>query len=139
MMRMGRQITPPFAMPHRRAHGETFRCIGDGVGVDPVTPVEVVDGAGLAEMLDAQRYPRFDLPILEPHSSAPNMMEYNKKKKPNIKTATPTPASGNHGKDLAPCSKILKSVTSIPTKIMREKIAIGTRCFILACRIALDE
>ena len=82
------------------------------------------------KMLDAHCYPRFDLPILDPHSSAPNMMEYSKKKKPNIKTATPTPASANHGKDLAPCSERPRNVTSILTKIMREKIAIGVRCFI---------
>jgi hypothetical protein len=127
------------AMPHRRACGEAFGGVDDGVGVHAVMAIEVVDGAGLAEMLDAERYPRFDLPILEPHSSAPNMMEYNKKKKPNKKTATPTPASANHGKDLAPCSERPRNVRSIPTKIMREKIAIGTRCFILACRVALDE
>ena len=42
------------AMPHRRACGEALRRIDDGVGVDAVMPVEVVDGAGLAEMLDAQ-------------------------------------------------------------------------------------
>ena len=74
-------------MPHRRARGEALRGVDDGVGVHAVVAVEVVDGAGLAEMLDAQGYPRFDLLILEPHSSAPNMIEYNKKK-PNTKTAT---------------------------------------------------
>jgi hypothetical protein len=89
-------------MPHRRTHGEPLRCVDDGVGVHAVMAVKVVDGAGLAEMLDAQRYPRFDLPILEPRSSAPNMMEYNRKKKPNTKTATPTPASAKPWK--SPCS-----------------------------------
>ena len=41
-------------MPHRRAGGEAFRRIDDGVGVHAVVTVEIVDGAGLAEMLDAQ-------------------------------------------------------------------------------------
>jgi hypothetical protein len=41
------------AMPHRRARGEPLRGVDDGVGVHAVVAVEVVDGAGLAEMLDA--------------------------------------------------------------------------------------
>jgi hypothetical protein len=102
---------------------------------------DVADGADLAETLDIKRYPRFDLPILELHSSAPNMMEYNKKKKPNIKTATPIPKSANHGKDFTPCSKTARKATKIPMIIMREKIAIGLRCFIwhLARYMARNE
>ncbi|GCC48310.1 hypothetical protein chiPu_0032226, partial [Chiloscyllium punctatum] len=42
-------------MPHRGAGRDAFRSIDDGVGVDAVVPVEVGDGAGLAEMLDAER------------------------------------------------------------------------------------
>src|SRR6185369_14895516 len=42
-------------MPHRRAGGQTLRRIDDGVGVHAMMPVEIVDGAGLAEMFDAQR------------------------------------------------------------------------------------
>src|SRR6185437_1278769 len=45
-----------FPVPHRRACRETFGCINDGVGVDVIVAIEVVDGAGLAEMLDAQRF-----------------------------------------------------------------------------------
>jgi hypothetical protein len=41
------------AMPHRRACGEAFGRVDDGVGVHAVVAVEVVDGPGLAEMLDA--------------------------------------------------------------------------------------
>ena len=43
-------------MPHRGADGETFRRIDDGVGVDAVVAVEIVDGPGLPEMLDAERF-----------------------------------------------------------------------------------
>src|SRR5690242_7581997 len=43
------------AMPHRRSHREAFRRIDDGVGVDAVVAIEVVNGAGLAELLDAER------------------------------------------------------------------------------------
>jgi hypothetical protein len=118
------------AMPYRRTRRQSLRRIDDGVGVHAVVAVEVADGAGLAEMRDVQRYPRFDLPILEPHSSAPNMMEYNKKKKPNIKIAMPIIENAKNGKDFTPCSERARKVTRIPTKIMREKIAIGTRCFI---------
>src|SRR5258708_40171111 len=42
-------------MPHGGAGGEAFGRIDDGVGVEAMVPVEVVDGAGLAEMLDAER------------------------------------------------------------------------------------
>jgi hypothetical protein len=89
-----------------------------------------------AETLYAQRDPRFDLPILEHHSSASNMMEYNKKKKPNTKTATPTTVTGNHGKDLTPCSEIPRKATMIPATIMREKNAIGMPRFTLIYPIA---
>src|SRR5258708_6288876 len=44
-----------FAVPHRRARGQGFRCVEDGVGVHAVVAIEVVDGAGLAEMLDPER------------------------------------------------------------------------------------
>src|SRR3954452_853201 len=42
-------------MQHRRAGGEAFGRIDDGVGVDAVVAVEVGDGASLAELLDAER------------------------------------------------------------------------------------
>jgi hypothetical protein len=126
-------------VPHRRTRRQPLRGVDDGVGVHAVVAVEVVDGAGLAEMLDAQRYPRFDLLILEPRSSAPNMMEYNRKKKPNTKTATPTPASANHGKDLTPCSETPRKATRIPATIMREKITIGMPRFTLICPVALGR
>src|SRR4051812_18945304 len=42
------------AVPHRRTRSEALRGIDDGVGIHAVVAVEVVDGAGLAEMLDAQ-------------------------------------------------------------------------------------
>src|SRR5580692_11724968 len=44
------------AVPHRGAGGEAFSRIDDSVGVDAVVTVEVVDGAGLAEMLDAEGF-----------------------------------------------------------------------------------
>src|ERR1700730_5400132 len=44
-----------FAVPHRPARGQGFRRIDDGVGVHAVVPIEVIDGAGLAEMLDPER------------------------------------------------------------------------------------
>src|SRR5271154_7157591 len=44
-----------FAVPHGRPGGEAFGRIDDGVGVEAVMAVEVVDGAGLAEMLDTER------------------------------------------------------------------------------------
>src|SRR2546421_12965127 len=48
--------TPPrhFAVPPRRAGGQAFRRVDNGVGVDAVVAIELVDGAGLAEMLDAE-------------------------------------------------------------------------------------
>src|ERR1043165_4257801 len=42
------------AMSHRGACGEALRRLDDGVGVDVVVAIEIVDAAGLAEMLDAQ-------------------------------------------------------------------------------------
>src|SRR6476659_8918938 len=43
------------SVPDRRADGEPLRRIDDGVGVDAVVAVEVADGSGLAERLDAER------------------------------------------------------------------------------------
>src|SRR5690348_12989374 len=43
------------AMEHRRARGEAFRRIDDRIRVDAVVAIEVGDGAGLAELLDAER------------------------------------------------------------------------------------
>ena len=37
-----------FPVPHRRAHSEAFGRIDDGVSVDAVVAIAVVDGAGLA-------------------------------------------------------------------------------------------
>src|SRR4051812_50018884 len=45
-----------FAVPHRCAGGQAFRRVDDGVGVDAVVAIELVDGAGLAEMLNAERF-----------------------------------------------------------------------------------
>src|ERR1700728_4404892 len=45
-----------FAVPYRTAGGDAFRRIDDGVGVDAMVAIEIVDRAGLAEMLDAQRF-----------------------------------------------------------------------------------
>src|SRR3569832_2029734 len=42
------------AVPHRRPDREAFRRIDDGVGVDAVEAIEVINGAGLAELLDAE-------------------------------------------------------------------------------------
>src|SRR6266852_9546433 len=44
-----------FAVPHRGTRCQAFRRIDDGVGVHAVVAIEVIDGAGLAEMLDAER------------------------------------------------------------------------------------
>src|SRR5882762_6578846 len=54
------------AVPHRRAGGQRFRRIDDGVGVDAVVAVEVADGAGLAEMLDAERFDAMPAHAAEP-------------------------------------------------------------------------
>src|SRR3954449_2720260 len=45
-----------FSMPHRRTHRQAFGRIDDGVGVDAVVAVEVANSAGLAELLDAERF-----------------------------------------------------------------------------------
>ena len=44
------------AVAHRGAGGEAFGGLDDGVGVDAVVAIEVADRAGLAEMLDAERF-----------------------------------------------------------------------------------
>jgi hypothetical protein len=43
-------------MTHRRAGGEAFGGVDDGVGVDAVVEIEVGNRAGLAEMLDAEGF-----------------------------------------------------------------------------------
>src|ERR1700694_5727645 len=53
-------------MPHRRAGGETFGGVDDGVGVDAVVAIEVIDGAGLAEMLDTERFDAVAVHAAEP-------------------------------------------------------------------------
>src|SRR4051794_608296 len=53
-------------MQHRRAGGEAFGRIDDGVGVDAVVAVEVGDGAGLAELLDAERLDAMAADAAEP-------------------------------------------------------------------------
>src|SRR5437773_687104 len=60
LLSQGRPLLPSalhrhLAVPHGGADGEAFRRIDDGVGVEAVVAVEVVNGAGLAEMLDAER------------------------------------------------------------------------------------
>src|ERR1700676_1273052 len=54
------------AMPYRRAGGETFGGVDDGVGVDAVVAIEVIDGAGLAEMLDTERFDAVAVHAAEP-------------------------------------------------------------------------
>src|ERR1700690_409198 len=54
------------AMAHRRAGRKTFRRIDDGVCVDTVVAIEVVDRAGLAEMLDTERFDPGAMPAAEP-------------------------------------------------------------------------
>src|SRR5215471_14564053 len=44
-----------FAMQNGCARGQALGGIDDGVGVDAIVAIEVVDGAGLAEMFDAER------------------------------------------------------------------------------------
>jgi hypothetical protein len=44
-----------FAVAHGGSGREVFGGVDDGVGVEAVMAVEVVDGAGLPEMLDAER------------------------------------------------------------------------------------
>src|ERR1700677_805058 len=52
----GRKSHRHLAVPDRGAGGEAFGRIDDGIGVDAMVAVEVVDGAGLAEMLDAEGF-----------------------------------------------------------------------------------
>jgi hypothetical protein len=118
------------------ADGEPLRRIDDGVGVHAVVAVEIVDGAGLAEMLDAQRYPRFDLLVLEPHSSAPNMMEYTGRRRQTQKQPRRFQRVQTRG-NLTPCSATPRKATRIPATIMREKITIGMPRFTLICPVAL--
>src|SRR5215813_12532351 len=44
------------AVQDRRAGGEAFGGVDDGVGVDAIGTIEVIDGAGLAESFDTQRF-----------------------------------------------------------------------------------
>src|SRR5258707_7954925 len=54
------------AVPHRGAGGDGFGGGDDGVGVDAAAAIEIGDGSGLPEILDAER---FDL--VGAHPSAP--------------------------------------------------------------------
>src|SRR3954447_7692398 len=45
-----------FTMPHRGAGGEAFGRVDDGVGVDAVVAIQLVDGAGLAETLHTKGF-----------------------------------------------------------------------------------
>src|SRR5260370_30099489 len=56
LLSQGRRSHRHFAVPHWRAGGQRFRRVDDGVGVNAVVAVEVVDRAGLAELLDAERF-----------------------------------------------------------------------------------
>src|SRR5947207_15256683 len=57
-IRKGRQIAlhRHFAVPHRGAGGDGFGGVDDGVGVDAVVAIEVIDRPGLPKMLDAERF-----------------------------------------------------------------------------------
>src|ERR1700721_2742439 len=55
-----------FAVPHWRPRREAFGGVDDGVGVEAVMAIEVVDGAGLAEMLDAERLDAMPAHAAEP-------------------------------------------------------------------------
>src|SRR5258708_34741595 len=44
------------AVPHRRAGGGGFGRVDDGVGGHAVVAIEIVDGPGLPEMLDTERF-----------------------------------------------------------------------------------
>src|ERR1700759_1695006 len=57
---------PHLAMQHRRTGRQAFRRIYDGCGVDAVVAIEVGDGAGLTEMLDAERLDAMTAPAAEP-------------------------------------------------------------------------
>src|ERR1700756_330484 len=45
-----------FAVQHRAAGGQAFRRIDDRIRINTVGPVELIDAAGLAEMVDAERF-----------------------------------------------------------------------------------
>ena len=47
------------AVPHRRAGRETFGSVDDGVGVDAIVTIQVIDRPGLAEVLDPERLERW--------------------------------------------------------------------------------
>src|SRR5262245_50011209 len=55
-----------FAVPHGTAGGEAYGRIDDRVGVDAIVPIEVVDGAGLAEVLDAECFDAMAAHAAEP-------------------------------------------------------------------------
>src|SRR6478735_6505866 len=62
----GDELNRHFPMQHRRTGGEAFSRIDDGVGVDAVVAVEVGDGAGLAELLNAERLDTMAADTAEP-------------------------------------------------------------------------
>src|SRR5205807_1272360 len=64
--RSDNRLNRHLAVPHRGAGGETFRRIDDGVGVDAVVAIEVVDGAGLTKVLDAERFKAMPAHAAEP-------------------------------------------------------------------------
>src|SRR3954468_21932457 len=64
-------------MQHRRAGGEAFGRIDDGVGVDAVVAVEVGDGAGLAELLDAERLNAMAADTAEPAERRRMAVDYS--------------------------------------------------------------
>src|SRR5882724_1815197 len=49
-----------------RDGGEAFRGVDDGVGVDAVVAIEVIDGPGLAEMFDTERFDAVAVHAAEP-------------------------------------------------------------------------
>src|SRR5258708_7787952 len=66
LLSQGRRSHRHFAVPHWCAGGQRFRRVDDGVGVDAVVTVEVVDRAGLAELLDAERFDAMAAHTAEP-------------------------------------------------------------------------
>jgi len=54
------------AMPDRRAEGQARCGINDGVGVQTIVAIEIIDGAGLAEFLDAERLDAMAVNTAEP-------------------------------------------------------------------------
>src|SRR5882724_7808668 len=62
----GKKSHRHFAVPHRRAGGQAFRGVDDGVGVDAVVAIEVIDGPGLAEMFDTERFDAVAVHAAEP-------------------------------------------------------------------------